>query len=102
MGLRAGVTPAVPPARAIPTRPALPEPAKPAGAAGLSARHGARAHRGEPAQQPGAGAGVRGGVGQGALMAGALFAGTADRRQKVLALEPPMQTSSLATTVPTT
>ena len=42
--------------------------ARPAGAVRLSARHGARAGRGEPAVEPGAGADLRGRVGQGAAM----------------------------------
>ena len=58
--------------------------ARPAAAVRLSARHGARAGRGEPALEPGAGADLRGRVGQGAAMSSTGAADPARRPRRRL------------------
>ena len=67
---------------------ALPHRRRPAGAVRLPARHGARAGRGEPAVEPGAGADLRGRVGQGAAVSrsrGARRGADAPRRPRRVA-----------------
>src|SRR5688572_10583181 len=69
MGLHRREPAAAAAARRAARRAALPQRRRAAGVVPVSARHGARAGRAEPAVEPGAGADLRAGVGQGALMA---------------------------------